>query len=45
MPRIDPWVAGIVGAFMTLIGVYVVFIYVALDTAPQIEPSYIETER
>ncbi|MFT4974260.1 MAG: hypothetical protein ACI8S6_000142 [Myxococcota bacterium] len=43
--RFDPWVAGIVGAFVTLIGVYTVFIYVAVSGAPQIEASYIETER
>ncbi|MEL6344817.1 MAG: hypothetical protein AAFV53_16990 [Myxococcota bacterium] len=43
--KIDPWMAGILGAFAVLVGVYVVFISLALEQPLQIEPSYIETPR
>lgn len=43
--KIDPWLAGILSAFAVLFGVYVVFLYVAFDHAPQIERSYIEAPR
>lgn len=43
--KFDPWVAGIIGAFVTLIGVYTVFIYVAVQHSPQIEASYITEDR
>jgi hypothetical protein len=36
----DRWVAGIIGGFAVLIGVYVLFITAAMQDPPAIEPSY-----
>ncbi len=41
----DRWIAGIVSGYAILIGVYILFIYAAIQDPPVIEASYEDARR